>query len=236
VPLALPNNNPNNIPDVIALMQNIDAALPAHDGVKSFNKLYLIVTQQVDSKPRAFWEAPDWLTQLDVIFAGLYFDALRTTINGGTPPQSWQALFESRFSGGIDRIQFALAGMNAHINHDLAWALLTVNQAMNLQPDMASPQRADFENVNNLLKAALPEALAFLDTGVLGDMADKAGLIGRLLALWDVAEARDLAWSFSAHLQAMPLAFRGAARDAQDQLTGVIGRALLLPIDSAAVA
>ena len=35
----------------------------------------------------------------------------------------------------MDRIQFALAGMNAHINHDLALALLTTDAQRNVVPD-----------------------------------------------------------------------------------------------------
>jgi len=35
-------------------------------------------------------------------------------------PSSWNAMLRARFTAGIDRIQFALAGMNAHINHDLS--------------------------------------------------------------------------------------------------------------------
>jgi len=41
------------IPDVIARMQAIDALLPVTDGLKWFNRLYLMVTQQVDLCPPA---------------------------------------------------------------------------------------------------------------------------------------------------------------------------------------
>ena len=37
-------------------------------------------------------------------------------------------MLSARFTAGIDRIQFALAGMNAHINHDLSLALLATDQ------------------------------------------------------------------------------------------------------------
>ncbi len=39
------------IADVIARMQAIDALLPANDGLKWFNRLYLMVTEQVDLHP-----------------------------------------------------------------------------------------------------------------------------------------------------------------------------------------
>jgi hypothetical protein len=42
---------PVTIADVIARMQAIDALLPANDGLKWFNRLYLMVTQEVDLHP-----------------------------------------------------------------------------------------------------------------------------------------------------------------------------------------
>jgi hypothetical protein len=55
------------ISDVITRMQAIDALLPADDGIKWFNRLYLMVTQQVDlHPPGGAWRSPLWLTRLDV--------------------------------------------------------------------------------------------------------------------------------------------------------------------------
>jgi hypothetical protein len=116
------------IDDVIARMCAIDALLPANDGLKWFNRLYLMVTQQVDlHPPGGAWQSPAWLIRLDVLFAGLYFSAVSNILCGQSVPSAWRALFEARYRTGIDRIQFALAGMNAHINHDLALALSTTN-------------------------------------------------------------------------------------------------------------
>ena len=55
-------------------MQAIDAQLPANDGIKWFNRLYLMVTQQVDlHAPGGGWKSPLWLNRLDVVFAGRLF-------------------------------------------------------------------------------------------------------------------------------------------------------------------
>lgn len=62
---------PVTIPDVIAVMGQIDQLLPGTDGLKWFNKLYLMVTQQIDGQPPAGgWKDAAWLTRLDVVFAG----------------------------------------------------------------------------------------------------------------------------------------------------------------------
>jgi hypothetical protein len=54
-------------------MESIDALLPANDGLKWFNRLYLMVTDQVRSAPPGgAWQNPARLDHLDVVFAGLY--------------------------------------------------------------------------------------------------------------------------------------------------------------------
>jgi len=222
------------VADVIAVMEGIDKLLPGKDGLKWFNLLYLKVTQQVQNQPSASgWQDPAWLTHLDVVFARRYFKALVAWLQGASDlPSSWRALLESRYADNVDRIQFALAGMNAHINHDLALALLQTDAEMNVVPLSGSPQHADYERVNALLEAVLPSALELLATGILGELAQDTGKIGRLLAIWNVSAARDLAWEFADHLRALPEINRVLALAAQDQITGALGRSLLLPIDS----
>src|SRR3954467_6892335 len=122
----LDGSNPIDIEDIISIMESIDAVLLDDDGLKWFNWLYLMVTRAVQANPPADgFNNPQWLTRLDVVFAVLYFTAIKNFIRQSAPtPSSWQALFEARHRAGVERIQFALAGMNAHINHDLSLALL----------------------------------------------------------------------------------------------------------------
>lgn len=222
---------PATIADVISVMQAIDALLPANDGLKWFNRLYLMVTQEVDlHPPGGAWHSPAWLTRLDVVFAGLYFNAVRAYLSGETVPSSWSALFESRYRSGIDRIQFALAGMNAHINHDLALALLQTNADLNVTPVAGSPEYADYQAINGLLATVMPAALAMLASGALGVLAEDTGSTGRLLAFWNICSARDLAWEFASHLNSLAGPARDAALMTQDTMTGVLGRAILAPV------
>jgi hypothetical protein len=223
--------SPATVDDVLALMQRIDDALPASDGLKWFNQLYMMVTTHIDGVPPAGgWRDAAWLMHLDVVFAARYFDALAHWLAGANDvPRSWAALFESRFAPKIERVQFALAGMNAHINYDLPLALVTANQSLGRWPGRAGAEHDDFERVNDILEAVLPEALQFLAVGVLGQIAQDTGRIGRLLAIWNVRAARDLAWDQADRTHALPAPARLAALAAQDQLTGVVGRSLLLP-------
>ena len=226
------SNPPVNIDEVIQVMQQLDAMLAETDGLKWFNLLYLKVTQQVrDNPPSSGWNDAVWLTRLDVIFANLYFNAIADSLNGNPVPSSWQALFEARQRTDADRIQFALAGMNAHINHDLALALLQLDNEMHKGFATTTPEHQDFENVNGLLEGVLPIALQFLaaGAGILGQIAQDTGKIGRLLAIWNVRKARDLAWNFGERLQSHPIPFEQKSLLAiQDDFTGAIGRLLLV--------
>jgi len=218
---------PVTIADVITRMQAMDAVLAADDGLKWFNRMYLMVTQQVDlNPPGGAWQSPAWLTRLDVVFADLYFSAVAGFLSGQTIPSAWSALFQSRYQP-IDRIQFALAGMNAHVNHDLALALLSTDADLNVVPAPDSPERTDYESVNNLLNNLMPAVLTILATDTLGVLAQDTGKVGRLLAFWDMCRARDLAWDFANHLRGLDGVARDVALNTQDGMTGVIGRAIL---------
>ena len=223
---------PTAIAGVIATLQAIDNVLESGDGLKWFNLLYLNVTEHVDTQPPpGGWESPLWLTRLDVVFAQLYFNAVTNWLeNAPDVPSSWRALFEARFTPCIDRIQFALAGMNAHINHDLALALLQTDADMNVVPQQNGAEHDDYEHVNGILEAVLPQALQYLATGILGELAQDTGKIGRFLAIWKVGAARDLAWDFADHLRSLDAIGRSAALATQDQVTGVLGRSLLIQV------
>jgi Family of unknown function (DUF5995) len=227
--LVVSGEAPTVIGDVIAVMERIDALLANDDGLKWFNRMYLMVTQSVDlHPPDGGWNDADWLLALDVVFAGFYLRAIAGYLSGDkTVPISWQVLMEARHTPGIDRIQFAVAGMNAHINHDLALALLATDAQRNVIPSSGSPQYVDYQAVNGLLNTLMPAELSMLATDVLGVLAQDTGKVGRLLAFWNICKARNLAWDFADYLRGLTGPARAVAMSAQDQMTGVLGRAIL---------
>src|SRR5579871_6765667 len=84
-----------SVADAIARMEAIDASLPAADGVACFNRMYLAVTQQVNSQISAgFFADPVFMTQLDVTFANLYFAAAGTLGDLAAVPSAWLPLAE----------------------------------------------------------------------------------------------------------------------------------------------
>ncbi len=226
------NAAPATISDVVAVMEGIDRVLPSGDGLKWFNQLYLQVTQHIDFEPPpGGWADEAWVIRLDVVFAGMYFAAIASYLSSNAPTaSSWSALFEARTRPNVDRIQFAMCGMNAHINHDLALALVETDVEMKLEAGKPSAEHDDYQRVNGILAQVLPEALTFLAVDCLGEAAQDTGKIGRILAIWNVGAARDLAWDFADQLRGMRDTARPAALAWQDRFTGVIGRSLLLPM------
>src|ERR1035438_2725132 len=123
--LAAVTATPESIDEVIQTMRVIDETCINRDGLKWFNGLYLQVTQAVQSRiASGGFSDPQWLAALDVQFARLYFGALASSLSGQSTPECWEVLFNNRNQTLVARIQFALAGVNAHINHDLAQAII----------------------------------------------------------------------------------------------------------------
>ena len=114
-----------SIDDVLERMAAIDAALPTADGVAYFNRMYWQVTRLVDAAIDAStFEAGEFLARLDVHFANLYFAAYAADLAGTPVSPAWSPLFEARAREHTHPLQFALAGMNAHISHDLPHAVV----------------------------------------------------------------------------------------------------------------
>lgn len=183
------------IAPVIARMEAINGQLPAKDGVAYFNRLYLEVTRAVrTATATATFNDPAFVSRLDVIFAGLYFDAEATVSTGGACPVAWRPLVAQRDRGHAP-IQFALAGMNAHINHDLPLAVVATCQEMGLSVEPGSPQHADYQSVNNILRQVETQVAEWFKTGLIAAIEDVVPEdVDNALAMWSIVAARDLAW------------------------------------------
>ena len=125
--------------EVIARMEEIEAGLPPRDGVRAFNELYLAVTRAVAAELGDHdFDDPSFLARLDSVFADLYFRAFAAA-GGGRHRMHGNPLFDARAEPQIASIQFALAGMNAHINYDLSVALVETCEELGVTPRRDSP-------------------------------------------------------------------------------------------------
>jgi hypothetical protein len=216
---------------VAARMEAIGAALPESDGVARFNELYLAVTRAVAREVRAdTYEDPVFIARLDVVFADLYFAAVDDDAAGGPVSPAWAPLFERRHATGVAPLQFAIAGMNAHINHDLAIALVATSKELGTRLDRGTAQHRDYRVVDGILLRVQDEIKERFTTGVVAQ-ADKAfGRHDDVVANWSVERARDNAWT-----QAQTLAAIGDKPFLREQFllalartVGFAGRGLLV--------
>jgi hypothetical protein len=207
--LAIATKPVTTIPDVIASLEAIDALLPVTDGLKWFNWLYLIVTKAVDLNIGAnTFHNPAWLTQLDVVFAGLYFSALADWLTPGeTAPKCWSTFFNARNDAKLARVQFALAGINAHIDHDLSEAIVETCRQFGITPVHQSPEYLDYTQVNNILNPIVDQAKTQLLTGLLGDDLPSIDYVENMVAAFGLRTSREAAWTNGEilfHIEAIP--------------------------------
>jgi Family of unknown function (DUF5995) len=216
---------------VLARMHAIADELTASDGVARFNHLYLEETVAVDTATRmAGFEDPDFISALDVVFAGLYFAAVDAAGAGTPPPRSWAPLFAARGDLRIAPIQFALAGMNAHINHDLPLALLSTCQARSLELSRDSPQYRDYLKINDTIAATEARVKQEFLTGMVRIADEVLGHIDDVIAIWSITEARAAAWTNAEALWVLRdhPDLTAAFEDALDGTVGFAGRGLLV--------
>jgi hypothetical protein len=223
--------DPHTIQDVIATMQAIDEALPERDGVGWFNLLYRRVTEAIHADT-ASWADWPFLQQFDVVFARLYFEALMAwESDPARTSKAWRPLFQARHDEKVAPVQFALAGMNAHINNDLVIALNRLAEAENAFPSRDGTRYQDFQRVNDVLERVELELQPILSTGVVGAIDLALGDLDTLLAMWKVRNAREAAWT-NGEVVWQLRAMAGLRRDylsRLDQMVGFAGRGLLAP-------
>lgn len=231
--LAAVQATPQSIADVVQILEAVEATCIDGDGLKWFNGLYLQVTQAVEARVNADgFAGPAWMAALDVRFAGFYFAAIESSLSGAATPGCWQAFFDRRNQPLMARIQFALAGMNAHINHDLPQAIAATCQAAATAPQHGTSQYNDYSALNATLDSIIETAKQTLRVRLPGDALPPVSALDDTLAAWSLAAAREAAWNNAEllwQLAGAPLtasAFLGTL----DGLTALASKTLLVPV------
>ena len=224
----------STIDDVLAIMTAIDARLPDTDGLKWFNRLYLQVTRNVRQAVAAqFYQDLRFMTELDVVFANQYFAAVSAGDSDSLrAPKAWRPVLRCRTRPNITRLQFALAGMNAHINRDLPQGIVEVFETLGGDPTTDRIRRQDFDRVNELLERVEGEVKREFAVGLIGVADAVGGRADDAAAMFKVRVARAAAWTNAEVLWTLRHTprIRAAFFETLDKSTGLAGRGLLAPV------
>jgi Family of unknown function (DUF5995) len=216
------------VDDVLERMREIESMLPRRDGIAVFNGVYREMSEQLRDRMRdGFFRDPRLMERFGVIFAGLYFDAVDAASAGAEVARPWEPLAAARRRRGVAPAQFALAGMNAHINHDLAIAVVTTCGRMRRDP---VTMHDDYERINDVIASVVrPIRQSFLDSLVVEAGAPLSPLAD-LVSNWSIDKARDAAWVHARTLWELRKirTLTGAYRRTLGRTVGLIGRQLLV--------
>jgi len=229
---------PTTVPGVVDHLASIQTWVEAnaqggkHDGVACFNFLYHQVTTRVREwiDTGRFHDA-NFLTTLDLMFAGRYLAALRADASDPkTAPSSWSALFENRDEGEISPLQFAVAGVNAHVNFDLPCAVVATCEELGTEPNSGT-QRADYNTVNDIFAVEMQSLRRHFENRFERWLDEHLlARIENILGNFSVEAARDTAWAQAEVLFALRAQPEVGQQfvDSLDHLAGLAGRGLLV--------
>jgi hypothetical protein len=209
---------------------------PDENGVASFNYLYTQITAGILARLQdGGFSDPRFLSELDVQFARRYLDALACyPQDPAGVSRSWRVLFDRQRDPRITRMQFAVAGVNAHVNYDLAFALVATWKETG-PPDSTSPQHDDYETVNQVFRDEMAKLRHHFEDPLLRRLDNSA--VEHLTNHFDdmlVIIFRNAAWHAGEHLWRLE---RKSAEEfklkseSMDVMTALAGQALLAPID-----
>ncbi|MEU4083609.1 DUF5995 family protein [Streptomyces aureus] len=222
--MAQPVQSLPSVGTVVARMRAVDAALPGHDGLAVFNRVYLTVTEEFGRGLDAgLFPDRRAAATLDVRFAERYL----AVAEEGRAPACWRPLLRFRRHPGVRPLQFALAGINAHIGHDLALAVVDSCRALGCEP---ADLEDEFDRVGDLLVSLEERVREELMPGP--DLLQIADPLTHLVGSWSLERAREATWAAARTLWALR-GLPGLAEEFGDRLdaaVGLAGRMLLTPL------
>ena len=206
-------------------------------GIAEFSDLYLTITQGIRDRIEQgdFFADNGYLTRLDVSFANRYFDALRAWAAEERTPRSWRVLFEAPDDGELMAIQLAGAGVNAHINFDLAVATVDTGRAMGDGALDTGTRREDYARVNDVFAERMDALLRnVFEAQALSGQDSQSGrlpALGRLMTRV-VTAARQFAWEDAEELWPLPRRSDDwdAKESSMDTVAYLVGRGLLIDL------
>ena len=178
-----------------------------------FPTLYGLVSVAARERvAQRFFEDNEWVERYAVAFANLYRVAVERHDAGRLDelPRAWRLCVAIAGCGSGRVQQDLLLAVNAHVNHDLAFAL----SAVSIGPDRAARHR-DHTRVNQIFASVMEtstERIASLYAPGLRTIDTGAGEVDELVGLFSIEVARESAWEGA-------VALANAQTDAERRLT-----------------
>ncbi|WP_205650243.1 DUF5995 family protein [Actinoplanes solisilvae] len=194
-------DHPQGIGDVITMLVTVQAILdelppsPAANRVSAFNELYLKITRRVDGALVTGVNQPEFLELLDVEFAKRYFDALNLwNDDNEDTPDVWEVLFKRAADTRMSRLAAAMLGVNAHINHDLALALIGTWNELGAPEPEDEVIHPDYLLVNEIFYQEIPPLRRGFSTAWQRDLDEFVGPLDDWSQRMLVTVTRARAW------------------------------------------
>jgi hypothetical protein len=216
------------IDDVLAgLDRVIDRSVATGDRRAYFAVLYRRVTAQVKEQiGTGFFDDPDRIARLDVLFADRYLDAVAAVDRGVQPTGSWALTFDAGRRRRPLILQHLLIGINAHINLDLGIAAARCSPG-----DQLADLRADYDRVNAIL-AAMVSAIS-TDLRRVSPWMGLLDVVGARtqseVVRFSIVTARAGAWRFATELATTPESGWDPLIDDRDRRVAAVGERVLRP-------
>ena len=232
-PYPFGNSPVLSVDEAIERINALTSWLAPEDGRSPFNTMYLPVIKAISeaTATAGYFTNSEFLNRLDVSFVNRYFDTYIRSATGVALPRCWDVVWRLRQSTHHVPLQFALAGMNAHINHDLVLALVETFAALDADPRDPS-LLADFKRVNAILGELEPEMRRSYEHGLLLRMDHRLGAREDRLDRWSIAAAREAAWRDAETMWRVHNhpTLRARYEAALDHAVALAGECLLVPL------
>jgi hypothetical protein len=229
---TIPSAPYRTLDDVVNGLGQLEAELrDRQDRRCMFLTLYRVVSTEMRQQvaARAF-DDNEWVHRYAVAFANLYREAFEAYEAGqrNRVPKAWLLCFDAAAAGRTLVLQNVFLGVNAHVNHDLAYALFGIS----IEPDRAGRYR-DHSAVNRVLGSVTERAtaqLASLYAPGLTALDDCAGQLDEMLSMFSLEVARESAWESALGLTNARGEFeRGVVTKLIGSRAAVMSRLLLAP-------
>ncbi len=189
---------PATVPEVVTKLGTIfelakTSSQGEADGIACFTSLYQTITANILRwLEEGRFENSEYLATLDLEFAERYFQALRSyAFDRPATPRSWRVLFDNRGDPRISRLHFAVAGMNAHINFDLALAIVSACGRLGVDFGVGD-QRKDYMGVNQIFAA---NTVRLRDEFEAEEDPDLVDAVEKLFDDFAIVATREVAWN-----------------------------------------